>query len=91
MHLQHRMGGMPIIGVMIMFGDLILKLKVNWKQFWCVHDYKYTYHINYGQQGFDIYQCIKCGKRKTEEGFWMGYTGSMVAGGNNDKNTHSRW
>lgn len=43
-----------------MFGDLILKIKEKWKQFWCIHDYKPSF---YG--GHRYYrQCIKCKKLK---------------------------
>ena len=24
-----------------MFGDIVLFIKEKWKQFWCIHDYKY--------------------------------------------------
>ena len=62
-----------------MFGDLVLKFRTKWKQFWCIHNYDYSnpYHIDYGRQGFDIYECKKCGKHKTEESIWLGYTGPM--------------
>ena len=62
-----------------MFGDLILKFRTKWEQFWCIHDYDYDhpYHVDYGLDGFDIYECKKCGKHKTEKGTWLGYTGPM--------------
>ena len=63
-----------------MFGNLILKFRIKWKQFWCIHNYKYTYHSDYGQEGFDIYRCDKCGKQETDEGIWLGYTGPIKDG-----------
>lgn len=62
-----------------MFGDLILKFRIKWKQFWCIHDYDYNYpyHVDYGADGFDIYECKKCGKHKVKNGWWLGYTGPM--------------
>lgn len=40
-----------------MFGDFILKIKEKWKQFWCIHDYRPNFHLD-----FRTRQCIKCGK-----------------------------
>ena len=39
--------------------------------------YKGDKYVDYGPDGFDIYECKKCGKHKTEEGTWLGYTGPM--------------
>ena len=40
-----------------MFGDLILKIKEKWKQFWCIHDYKPNFHLEFRWR-----QCTKCGR-----------------------------
>jgi hypothetical protein len=42
-----------------MFGDLILKIKEKWKQFWCIHDYKQHYVHQVGRS-YD--ECSKCGR-----------------------------
>ena len=43
-----------------MIGDLILKIK----QCFCIHDYKYQYHIDCYQGIYDVYKCVKCGRIK---------------------------
>lgn len=40
-----------------MFGDWILMIVEKWKQFWCIHDYKPNFHLD-----FRTRQCVKCGK-----------------------------
>lgn len=50
-----------------MIGDLLLKITTNWKQCWCIHDYRFEEHIDYGPQGFDLYRCPKCGRTKSVE------------------------
>lgn len=42
-----------------MFGDLILKIKRIWKQFWCIHHYEYNYP-RYGGDCGGYYRCVKC-------------------------------
>ena len=44
-----------------MFGDLILKIKEKWKQFWCIHDYKPSFHLEFRWR-----QCAKCGGMKNK-------------------------
>lgn len=44
-----------------MFGDLMLKIKNLWFQFWCIHNYKWIYRKDNG----DSFQsCTKCQKIK---------------------------
>lgn len=45
-----------------MFGNLILSIKKNWKQFWCIHNYvTCTKSIMIGNSGCYEY-CSKCKK-----------------------------